>query len=284
MVTPFDDKGKIDFAALGRLIEHVIAGGADYLVALGTTAETPTLSCAEKDDIVAFVRETNADRLPLVVGVGGNNTADIVSKVERLDTQGIEAILSVTPYYNKPNKRGLYEHYKAVAGASPLPVILYNVPGRTGVNMTAETTLKLAHEVKNVAAVKEACGNLSQIAYILRDRPEGFMVLSGDDNMCLPLMAMGGEGVISVAANVFPSQVARMAHLMQEGKTAEAARLHLQLLEPVDSLFAEGNPVGIKAALHICGMTGNNLRLPLVPASDELTRRMKTLFAQYGLI
>lgn len=284
MVTPFTEDNRIDFAALEALVDYVIAGGADNLVALGTTAETPTLSMAERKDVLACIKGKNAGRLPLVAGIGGNNTADIVSQVEQFDFRGVDAFLSVTPFYNKPTQRGMYEHYKAVAGATDRPLILYNVPGRTGVNLLPETTLKLAHEVKNVVAVKEACGNLSQVGYILRDRPDGFMVLSGDDNMALPMIALGADGVISVAANAFPARFARMIHTALDGNIAEAAHMHLSMMEPVDALFAEGNPTGIKAALHQKGLIQNILRLPLVPASDVLYTRIEQLMTRYGLM
>ncbi len=283
LITPFDNHRAIDFSALEKLIEHVIAGGADYLVALGTTAETPTLSCAEKEELTAFIHSRNAGRLPLVLGVGGNNTAEVVRQLEKIDPSGIEAVLSVTPYYNRPTQEGLYQHYKAVAEASPVPVILYNVPPRTGVNLSAETTLRLAREVENIAAVKEASGSLSQMAYILRDRPKDFLVISGDDNMALPLIALGGDGVISVAANAFPEPVCRMVRLCLEGDFARASELQLQLLECIESLFCEGNPAGIKAALAVRGLIENVLRLPLVPCSDGHCARIEALIRQHKL-
>jgi 4-hydroxy-tetrahydrodipicolinate synthase len=283
LVTPFNQDKSIDFPALEKLIEHVIAGGADYLVALGTTAETPTLTGAEKEELAAFIRSRNAGRLPLVLGIGGNNTAEVVRQLEKLDPTGIEAILSVTPYYNRPAQEGLYQHYKAVAEASPRPIILYNVPPRTGVNLTAETTLRLAHGVKNIAAVKEASGSLAQMACILRDRPKGFLVISGDDNMALPLIALGGDGVISVAANAFPEPLCRMVRLCLEGDFAEASKLQMQVLASVESLFCEGNPAGIKSALAVKGMIQNELRLPLVPCSDGHIAKIEGLIRQYGL-
>lgn len=283
LVTPFDENKAIDFPALGRLIEYVIAGGADYLVALGTTGETPTLSCAEKEELTAFIRSRNNGRLPLVLGIGGNNTSEIVRKIEKTDLDGITAILSVTPYYNKPSQEGLHQHYKAIAEASPRPVILYNVPGRTGVDLKAETTLRLAHDFDNIAAIKEASGSLTQMSYVLRDKPENFMVISGDDNMALPLIALGGDGVISVAANAFPEPVCRMVKLCRAGDFAEAAKIQLHLLECVESLFCEGNPVGVKAALALKGILRNELRLPLVPCSDGLCEKLETLIAKYGL-
>lgn len=283
LVTPFSADGTVDYAALGTLVESVIAGGVDYLVALGTTAETPTLSVDEKREIARFVVRQNNGRLPLVVGIGGNNTAEVTAQIEAFDFTGYDYLLSVTPYYNKPSQQGLYAHYSAVAAASPRPVILYNVPGRTGVNMTAETTLKLAHGHNNIVAVKEASGNLSQASYILRDRPEGFLVLSGDDNQALPLIALGGDGIISVAANAFPRQFCRMVKAACSGNMTVASTLHLQMMEGVDALFEEGNPTGIKAALAVQGMIQNHLRLPLIPAGDRLVERIRGLIAQYKL-
>lgn len=283
LVTPFNNDLEIDFAALEALVEYVIGAGADYLVVLGTTAETPTLSAAEKRAVADRVLALNAGRKPVVIGIGGNNTAEVVTAVKEFDFKGVDALLSVTPYYNKPSQEGIYQHYKAVAEASPVPVVLYNVPGRTGVNMTACTTLRLAHDFKNIIAVKEASGNLSQAAYILRDRPEGFLVISGDDNCALPMMSMGGNGVISVAANAFAAKFCKMVHLAEDGNFPAAATLHLELTEATDLLFAEGNPVGVKAALTIKGIIPNNLRLPLVKASDELCGKLKVQIEKYSL-
>jgi 4-hydroxy-tetrahydrodipicolinate synthase len=283
LVTPFDERKAIDYPALGKLIESVIAGGADYLVALGTTAETPTLSAAEKSEILSFVRERNAGRLPLVVGIGGNNTQETVRKIETTDLEGVAAVLSVTPYYNKPSQEGLYQHYKAVAEASPRPIILYNVPGRTGVELKPETTLRLAHDFEQGVAIKDASCSLMQMAYVLRDKPEHFMVISGDDNMALPLIALGGDGVISVAANVFPEPVCRMVQLCLTGDFAQASLIHLHLMEFVEALFREGNPVGVKAALTLKGMIRNELRLPLVPCSGGLYAHLESLIEKYDL-
>ncbi len=283
LVTPFDNNKAIDFPALERLIEHVIAGGADYLVALGTTAETPTLSLAEKEELTTFIRQKNAGRLPLVLGIGGNNTTEIVQKIEQTDPGGFEAVLSVTPYYNRPSQEGLYRHYKAIAEASPKPIILYNVPARTGCNLSAETTLRLAHDFRNIVAVKEASGNLSQMAYTLRDKPKDFLVISGDDNMALPLIALGGDGVISVAANAFPEPVCRMVRLCLQGDFTEAANIQLQLLEPIESLFTEGNPAGIKSMLAAKRLIQNELRLPLVPCSKTHYARIEALIRENNL-
>ncbi|MDR3366595.1 MAG: 4-hydroxy-tetrahydrodipicolinate synthase [Prevotellaceae bacterium] len=278
LVTPFDAKGQhVDYAALTKLVNFVSDNGVNFLVALGTTAETPTLSDAEKQEVVACIRQSNARGLPIVLGLGGNNTAEVLEKIRRTDFGGVDALLSVTPYYNKPSQQGLYEHYKAIAEASPAPVILYNVPGRTGVNLSAATTLRLASEVKNILAIKEASGNLSQITYILRDKPHSFIVLSGDDALTFPLMATGAHGVISVAANAFPKQISGMVRLLNEQKYADAAKIHLDMTPLIDALFAEGNPVGVKAALAVLGIIDNTLRLPLTPASKELVAKIETL-------
>ncbi len=283
LVTPFNEKGEVDYPALGKLVDHVIAGGVDYLVALGTTAETPTLSCEEKREIFYYIRQRNANRLPLVVGIGGNNTAHVVKELQEWDMEGVTAVLSVTPYYNRPSQEGLFQHYKAIAEASPRPVILYNVPPRTGVNMTAATTLRLAREVPNLVAVKEACGNIEQMQEILDGRPEGFLVLSGDDGMAVPLIERGGEGLISVAANAFPAEFSSLVNLAREGKKAPAEELWTRLSEATAALFYEGNPTGIKCALAIKGLIQNTLRLPLVPSTDDLTAKMRDIFSRNGL-
>lgn len=284
LVTPFTDGGQVDYPALTALIEHVTTGGVDYLVVLGTTGEPATMTTEEKHHVVRHCVEHNIGNLPIVVGIGGNNTAEVIRSLQTFDLSGVSAILSVTPYYNKPNQNGLYAHFSAVLEASPLPVILYNVPGRTGVNMTAETTLKLAHAFPGKAiAVKEASGNLSQAAYILRDRPDGFFVLSGEDNLAMATVAMGGDGVISVSANVFPDTFCCMIHATLAGNIHQAAPLNLTLHEVTDLLFAEGNPVGAKAALAIKGLMANNLRLPLVPASEALCQKIRYQIDKYGL-
>lgn len=275
MVTPFTPGGQVDYKALERLVAHVTAGGVDFLVALGTTAETATLTADEKRDVLACVKGANGGKLPLVVGIGGNCTAEVVRTFGQYDLEGVEAILSVTPYYNKPTQEGLFQHYRVLAAEAPRPLILYNVPSRTGVNMSAETTLRLAHGVKNILGTKEACGSAAQIACILRDRPEGFRVISGDDGMTLAIMAMGGDGVISVAANAFPFAMAALA----KGDAA----MHLRLLEVIDALFEEGNPAGVKAALALKGICESQVRLPLMPASGPLREKMKTLVDKYGL-
>jgi 4-hydroxy-tetrahydrodipicolinate synthase len=267
LITPFKRDKSIDFDALGKVIEYV-SGSVDFLVALGTTAETPTLNTQEKNDIVQFVAGKNNKKLPLIVGAGGNNTAETVKNVAGISAEA-DAVLSVTPYYNKPSQKGLQEHFTAIADASPKPVILYNVPGRTGVNMTADTCLKLA-EHKNIIAVKEASGNFNQLGYILRNKPDDFSVLSGDDGLTLMQIAMGIDGVISVAGNAFPDEFGRLVHLALDGNFAEARLIHLQMIELIDLLFAEGNPVGVKTALAVKGLIENELRLPLVKGSEAL--------------
>ena len=283
LITPFKAGREVDYEALGLLVDNVIRGGANFLVVLGTTAETPTLSKAEKADVVAFIRERNGNRLPMVIGIGGNCTADVMRTINETDTSGFDAILSVTPYYNKPSQQGLYTHFKTIAQNAPLPLVLYNVPGRTGVNLAADTTLKLAHECDNIVAIKEASGSLKQTAYILRDRPAGFKVFSGDDNLALPMIALGADGVISVAANAFPEVFCQMIDLAMQGRAREAAPMQLRLQEAVDALFEEGNPTGIKTALAIKKIGDGSLRLPLVAGSERLVEKMQALFAQYAL-
>jgi 4-hydroxy-tetrahydrodipicolinate synthase len=271
LITPFRRDKSIDFDALAKVIEHVT--DVDFLVALGTTAETPTLNAQEKKDIIRFVAEKNIRKLPLVIGVGGNNTDDVVNNVANLYAEA-DAVLSVTPYYNKPSQKGIQEHFTAIADASPKPVILYNVPGRTGVNMTADTCLKLA-EHKNIIAVKEASGNLNQLGYILRSKPEDFSVLSGDDGLTLMQIAMGIDGVISVVGNVLPKEFGKLVHLALEGNFIDARLIHLQILEIIDLLFVEGSPAGVKTALAIKGLIENELRLPLVKGSEILYEKLK---------
>ncbi len=279
MVTPFTSSNEIDYPATGRLIEHLIQGGVNYLVVLGTTGESVVLSDKEKRQLVSYVVERNNGRLPVVMGVGGNNTMSLINTLKTFDFTGVDALLSVTPYYNKPTARGLELHYKALADSTPLPIILYNVPGRTGINMTAETTLKLAREVSNVIAVKEASGNLNQQSYLLRDKPKDFLVLSGDDGLTLPQLAMGFDGVISVVGNAFPKEFSTMVGLAMRGSIAEARAIHLKLIETIDTLFVEGNPAGVKAALAVKGIIENNIRLPLAPVSEGVYSKLIRLVA-----
>jgi 4-hydroxy-tetrahydrodipicolinate synthase len=280
LVTPFHKQGTIDFGSLEKLIEHTLEGGVGYLVVLGTTGEAATLSKDEKFALIGFVKDVVSQRVPLVLGVGGYNTQEVVSTLSHGDFDGFDAILSVTPYYNKPTQRGLYLHYKHIASASPLPVILYNVPGRTGVNMTAETTLELAREFDNIIAVKEASGNFGQIMDIINNKPEGFLVISGDDGITLPLIAAGADGVISVVANAYPSTFAAMVKAALDGKMAEARRLHYLLLPFINALFADGSPGGIKAALDVMKIVPNNLRLPVVKVNKTTQSLITTLITE----
>lgn len=264
LVTPFHKQGTIDFGSLEKIIEHTISKGVDYLVIMGTTGEAATLSKDEKIALINYVKDVVNKRVPLVQGIGGYNTQEVVNSLGNADLDGIDAILSVTPYYNKPSQRGLYLHYKHIASASPVPVILYNVPGRTSVNMKPETTLQLAAEFENIIAVKEASGNLGQIMEIIRNRPKGFLVISGDDALTMPLIAAGADGVISVVANSYPQAFSKMVNATLKGQLDEARRLHYLLLPFIDALFADGSPGGIKAALDIMKIVPNNLRLPVV--------------------
>lgn len=274
LVTPFCKDMSVDFVALERLVEHVISGGISYLVVMGTTAENATLTKKEKQDILSFVVAKNGGRLPIIFGIGGNNTLAVVEDMKEFDLTGVDAILSVVPYYNKPNQRGLYEHFAYIAKHSPLPIVLYNVPGRTGVCMSAETTLKLAHEFKNIVAIKEASGNLNLVSYILKDKPTDFLVISGDDNLTVPMMSLGGVGVISVSANAVPHDVAQCVNECLKGDYVAARETLGRLLEFQDLIFAEGNPTGVKAAMTIRGLLENNLRLPLVSSSDAHYAKM----------
>ncbi len=277
LITPFKEDETIDFDALAKVIEHQIKNGTDYLVICGTTAETPTLSVKEKEEIKHFVVQRAAGRIPLVYGIGGNNTKEVVNAVANDDLSGYDAILSVTPYYNKPSQEGLYQHYAAIAKASQLPIILYNVPGRTGVNMTAETTLRIAHEFPNVCAVKEASGNFSQIDDIIKNKPEDFLVISGDDGITFPLMTLGAVGVISVIGNAFPKEFSRMVRLALQGDYENARLIHHKFTELFSLLFVEGNPAGVKSMLAVMGMIENKLRLPLVPNTIKTYEKIRNV-------
>lgn len=280
LVTPFTKKGDIDFEALERVVEFSIDGGVDFLVALGTTGESPTLSSEEKREVCAAVARFNRGRLPLVMGMGGNDTASLLKQIGKTDFSGYSYILSVAPYYNKPGQRGLYAHFKAVAEASPVPVIVYNIPSRCGANIEPETIVKLAESVPNIAAVKEASGLIVKISEILRDRPAHFSVLSGDDSLTLPLVAMGADGVISTAANLLPKEMSQIVRGVQEGNLAMAQQLHYRISEILKLFFEQGNPPGIKAGLHIRGLCENVLRLPLVPVTRNLYGRMEAELAK----
>ncbi|MCK4662258.1 MAG: 4-hydroxy-tetrahydrodipicolinate synthase [Bacteroidales bacterium] len=282
IVTPFRKGGSIDFNAFKKHIEYLIKNNINYLVVLGTTGETATLSKDEQRAIIDFAIETVDKKIPIVMGIGGNNTQNIIDTIKNNDLNNIDAILSVAPYYNKPSQKGLYYHYKDIASASPVPVILYNVPGRTSVNINAETTLKLATEVDNIIAIKEASGNLSQIMKIIRDKPKDFLVISGDDALTLPMISLGGNGVISVTANAFPSQFSNMVNLALNGNYSEARKIHYQLIEIINTLFVDGNPSGIKAALNILDIIPNNLRLPLTTVSKATYIKLTKLIEEFN--
>lgn len=277
LVTPFDASGDIDFAALQRLVDYQIDSRADFLCVLGTTAETPTLTGTEQDAVRRAIVERNAGRLPILLGVGGNSTRGVVDRLSQGDWDDVDAILSVVPYYNKPTQQGMYAHFRAIAESTDLPVILYNVPGRTGVNMLPETTLKLAVDCKNIVGVKEASGNMEQIIHILNHRPQGFKVFSGDDGITLPLIEQGADGVISVIGNAYAEEFAQMVRLALSGDHAIASAINERLSSFYDLLFVDGNPAGVKCLMHLRGMLENVLRLPLVPASQETQHKLSAL-------
>ena len=283
IVTPFSADGSVDYTALRRLIRYVTEGGVDYLVVMGTTGETPTLTPEEKREVLRVAKEENGGRLPLVVGIGGNNTATVIKTIAECDTEGVDAILSVVPYYNRPAQRGIYEHYAAIARSTEIPIILYNVPSRTGVNMLPETTLALARDFHNIVAVKEASGNIEQIRQLINERPKGFNIISGDDSLAISVIEAGGEGVISVAANAFPEHFSKMLAASFAGDKELSYSMWEQTRSAVKMLFAEGNPPGVKAALTIKGLIENNLRLPLVPVTNALYRELAQEIAEKEL-
>ncbi len=265
MITPFKDDESVDYDALMKLVDYQLQNGTDYLVVLGTTAETPTLTEDEKGQIVELVVNKVNARIPIILGEGGNNTRAIVDKLKKNDYRGIDGILSVVPYYNKPSQEGIYQHYKAISEASSLPIISYNVPGRTGVNMTADTTLRIANDFPNIVAVKEASGNMTQMDEIIKRKPEHFDVISGDDGVTFPLITLGAIGVISVIGNAFPKEFSRMTRLALEGDYRSALTIHHSFNELFNLLFVDGNPAGVKCMLNMMGYIENKLRLPLVP-------------------
>lgn len=270
LVTPFNTDGSVDYNGLKNLINHLVDGGIDYLVSLGTTGETATMTKDEKKKVWAYTAEINNNRLPLVAGIGGNNTMAVAEEIKSFDAAGYSAILSVSPYYNKPTQEGIYQHYKYLAEISPLDLILYNVPGRTGSNMSPETTCRLAHDFKNIIATKEASGSFDQFNQIMRDKPADFLLISGDDPVTLPMIALGAAGIISVIGNALPKQFSDMVKLCLAGDYKAALPAHLSLIEFTRLAFAEGNPAGIKAALKHLGVCGDTVRLPLVKASSAL--------------
>ncbi|GGG06473.1 4-hydroxy-tetrahydrodipicolinate synthase [Dokdonia pacifica] len=275
LITPFNEDLSIDFDGLTRLIEHNIAQGTDYLVALGTTAESATLSLEEKKQVKQHVVSVNNGRLPLVLGLGGNNTAAIITELKTEGIlEGFDAILSVSPYYNRPTQEGIYAHYKAISEASPLPIIMYNVPSRTGSNMEASTTLRLAKDFENIIAIKEAAGDMTQALRLLKDRPEGFLVISGDDMLALPMVSAGGDGVISVIGQGLVTSFSSMIRNGLEGAFAKAYQAHYQIMPSIDLIFEEGNPAGIKSLLTQINICQDHVRLPLVKASEDLKQRI----------
>ncbi|WP_293311961.1 4-hydroxy-tetrahydrodipicolinate synthase [Pedobacter sp. UBA5917] len=270
LVTPFNTDGSVDYNGLKNVINHLVDGGIDYLVSLGTTGETATMTKDEKKKVWAYTAEINNNRLPLVAGIGGNNTLAVAEDIKTFDATGYSAILSVSPYYNKPTQEGIYQHYKHLSEISPLDLILYNVPGRTGSNMSAETTCRLAHDFKNIIATKEASGSFDQFNQIMRDKPKDFLLISGDDPVTLPMIALGASGIISVIGNALPKQFTEMVNLCLDGDYKAALPAHLSLIEFTRLAFAEGNPAGVKAALKHIGICGDTVRLPLVKASSAL--------------
>ncbi len=279
LVTPFNENKEIDFASLERIVKHVMAGGANYLVVQGTTGESVTIKSEEKRAILDFILEINNKRLPVVYGVGGYDTREILEVFDEFDFTGIDAILSVSPYYNKPTQEGLYQHYKEINKYAPRPVILYNVPGRTGRNMQADTTLRIAQDCKNIIGIKEASGSFNQIMSIIQKKPKDFLVICGDDAIALPAMSVGATGVISVIGNAFPKQFTEMIQLAGEQNYIQAKAIHYQLLDIIQHLFVESNPSGIKEVLKYMRLCENYTRLPLVPVSADLSKKIYQLLA-----
>lgn len=277
IVTPFDETGAVDWNSFEKLIHFWIDGGVEYLVVLGTTGESATIHGAEKQEVLSFVKDRVAGRVPLVAGIGGNDTRQVMSDMTTFDLTGYEAILSVSPYYNKPNQEGVYQHYKALDGVSPRPIIMYNVPGRTGQSMTAHTQLRIARDCRKVFATKEASGNMELIQQIIKNKPDDFLVISGDDPITLPLIAAGAVGVISVVANAYPAEFSEMVRLCLSGKFQEARPVHEKFLDVIASMFAEGSPSGVKAYLSEMGLCQNQFRLPVWPVSDSHLQRIKLL-------
>lgn len=275
MITPFTKSNKIDFDALKNVINNLIENLVDYILIMGTTSEAVCLSENEKKDLLNFSLKEINGRVPVLLGLGGNNTAVVIDTIEKTDFSGIDGILCVSPYYNKPNQKGLYEHFAMIANNCPVEIMIYNVPGRTSVNIAAETTIKLANNFNNITGIKEASGNLDQMMQIINNKPDDFHVISGDDALSLPLISVGGQGVISVLGNAYPKDWSEMIRLALIGNFTEASKIHYKYLNSISLLFAEGNPTGVKAFMSETGIIQNNLRLPLVPASDDLTNKIK---------
>jgi 4-hydroxy-tetrahydrodipicolinate synthase len=284
LITPFRSNGQIDYAGLEKLIDHQIAGGVDYVVSMGTTGESVTLTKAEKHELLAQTIGFVRNRVPVVLGVGGSNTAEVVETLNSFEMDGVDAILSVSPYYNKPTQEGIYQHYKAIAQASLRPIILYNVPGRTGSNMSSETTVRLARDFKNIIAIKEASANLDQMGRILKHKPKDFMLISGDDTLTLPIIALGGVGVISVVGNALPAETSALMKAALKGDLETARREHLRMIEVIDLLFAEGNPGGIKHVLKVLGICGETMRLPLVNISEATAGKLYKALADAEVV
>ena len=281
IVTPFTSTGHVDFFGLAKLIQHLLKGKVDYIVVLGTTGESVTLNQDEKKQVVEFVLQKVNKKIPVVLGLGGNNTQEIIQNITTTDFSGIAAILSVSPYYNKPSQEGIYQHYKAIAAHSPVPLILYNVPGRTSSNLLPETTLRLANDFSNIIGIKEASGNMEQCMRIIQSRRKNFLVISGDDNLTLPLIAAGADGVISVVANVFPKDFSNMVRSALKGDFNVSRKLHYKLMSITDLLFADGNPGGVKIALQQLGICQPYLRLPLVSPNADVQAKLKKLISSY---
>jgi 4-hydroxy-tetrahydrodipicolinate synthase len=275
IVTPFKNDSSIDYDALDRVVNHVIKGGVNYIVVMGTTGEASTLTLNEKKAVSSYVASTVNKRVPLVVGIGGNNTQEVINTINELNLKGVDGILSVAPYYNKPSQTGIFQHFKTISESSPLPLIIYNVPGRTSCNITSDTCLKLANECKNIVAVKEASGDLAHIMRIIKGKPENFLVISGDDMLTLPVMAAGGDGVISVLANAYPAECSKLAHHLFKNEYKAAREIQFRLIELIELCFADGNPSGIKAFLSNMNICQNILRLPLVPVNQIVFSRIQ---------
>lgn len=280
MITPYNKEGEVDYDAVVKVVDHIISGGIDYIVVMGTTAETATLFEEERSKVVSLIVETTNNRVPLVLGIGGNNTASVVSKIKLTDLSSFKAILSVCPYYTKPSQEGIYQHYKNIANASSIPLILYNVPSRSGVSIENETTVRLANDFSNIIGTKDASGDLESVLELLGTVPDGFHVISGDDLLALPIVLAGGSGVISVIGGGLPTQVSQMIHLGLEDKIDQASEYHNQMLEMIDLIFKEGNPTGIKNLSEHIGLCESNVRLPLVAATDELSSSILSAYRQ----
>ena len=288
IVTPFNQDGSIDWTSFEKVINHIIDGKCEYLVVLGTTGESATIHGKEKQEVFSFVNKINAGRVPLVAGIGGNDTQEVIEGFKTFDLAGYDAILSVSPYYNKPNQEGLFQHYKALDAATPLPIIMYNVPSRTAMNVTGETQVRIANQCKNIFATKEASGDFAQINYIIKNKPADFMVISGDDPITLQMIADGAEGLISVVANAYPKDYSEMVRLCLAGRYNEALPIHLKYIDIIASMFAEGSPSGVKAYLSEMGLCENYFRLPVWPVSEkhhskirELMKKVSSVFLQY---